>query len=97
MRDIRVMIWGFGAMGSGIARMLLKKTGVEIVGVVVGRKPPHGTDVYQYLGEERGAGGSFCSEARSSSETARATWCCWGRTPSPGARSRRSSSAWSTA
>ena len=40
MRDIRVMIWGFGAMGSGIARMLLKKTGVEIVGVVVGRKGP---------------------------------------------------------
>ena len=55
MRDIRVMIWGFGAMGSGIARMLLKKTGVEIVGVVVGRKHLHGTDVYQYLGEERGS------------------------------------------
>ena len=41
MRDIRVVIWGFGAMGSGIARMLLKKTSVEIVGVVVGRKHLH--------------------------------------------------------
>ena len=41
-------------MGSGIARMLLGKKGVEIVGVVVGRKNLHGTDVYRYLGVERG-------------------------------------------
>ena len=54
MRNIRVIIWGFGAMGSGIARMLLKKTGVEIVGVVVGRKHLHGTDVYSYLEMDRG-------------------------------------------
>ncbi|QVK19111.1 NADP-binding protein [Mycoplasmatota bacterium] len=30
---VRVAIWGFGAMGSGMARMILKKTGFEIVGV----------------------------------------------------------------
>lgn len=32
-RNIRVAIWGFGAMGSGVARVLLNKIGVEIVGV----------------------------------------------------------------
>jgi len=30
---IRVGIWGFGAMGSGMARMILRKKGFEIVGV----------------------------------------------------------------
>lgn len=30
---IRVAIWGLGAMGSGMAKMLLSKQGVEIVGV----------------------------------------------------------------
>lgn len=33
MRKVRVLIWGFGAMGSGMARMLLDKRGVEITGV----------------------------------------------------------------
>ena len=33
MRNIRVAVWGFGAMGSGITRVLLHKTGVEITGV----------------------------------------------------------------
>jgi 4-hydroxy-tetrahydrodipicolinate reductase len=33
MDKIRVIIWGFGAMGRGMAEMLLKKKGVEIVGV----------------------------------------------------------------
>ena len=33
MRNIRVAVWGFGAMGSGITKVLLHKTGVEITGV----------------------------------------------------------------
>ncbi len=33
MRNVRVVIWGLGAMGRGMARLLLEKTGVEIVGV----------------------------------------------------------------
>lgn len=33
MEKVKVLIWGFGAMGSGMATMLLKKEGVEIVGV----------------------------------------------------------------
>lgn len=31
--NVKVAIWGFGAMGSGMARMILKKQGFEIVGV----------------------------------------------------------------
>ncbi len=34
MRKIRVAIWGFGAMGQGIAEMIMRKEGLEIVGVV---------------------------------------------------------------
>src|SRR5690554_1856667 len=30
---VKVTIWGFGAMGSGMAKMILGKTGFEIVGV----------------------------------------------------------------
>ncbi|MCK5197851.1 MAG: dihydrodipicolinate reductase, partial [Spirochaetales bacterium] len=33
MDKIKVIIWGFGAMGSGMAEMLLGKTGVEITGI----------------------------------------------------------------
>jgi 4-hydroxy-tetrahydrodipicolinate reductase len=30
MRNIRVAVWGFGAMGGGNTKVLLQKTGVEI-------------------------------------------------------------------
>ena len=33
MNKVQVLIWGFGAMGSGMAEMLLNKEGVEIAGV----------------------------------------------------------------
>ncbi len=33
MENIRTAIWGFGAMGAGMARMLSKKQGVDVVGV----------------------------------------------------------------
>lgn len=33
MEKVKVLIWGFGAMGSGMAKMLLKKQGVEIAGI----------------------------------------------------------------
>ena len=34
MQNVKVIIWGLGAMGGGIANMLLKKKGVDIVGAV---------------------------------------------------------------
>ncbi|QXM05950.1 2,4-diaminopentanoate dehydrogenase [Crassaminicella indica] len=53
MENVKVIIWGLGAMGSGMAEMLLKKKGVEIVGVV-GRGKKLGTSMYDYLSVERG-------------------------------------------
>ncbi len=45
---IKVIIWGIGSMGSGIAEMILKKKGVEIVGVI-GRKSHVGENLYDVL------------------------------------------------
>jgi len=52
--NVKVAIWGFGAMGSGMAKMLLKKKGVEIVAVVDRNATRVGRDIYEYLGVERG-------------------------------------------
>lgn len=48
MENVKVIIWGLGAMGSGMAEMLLKKKGVEIVGAV-GRGAKIGKSMYDYL------------------------------------------------
>ena len=34
MKNVKVIIWGLGAMGGGIAKMLTKKQGVDIVGAI---------------------------------------------------------------
>lgn len=54
MRNIRITIWGFGAMGSGMARMLMKKKGVEIVGVCDNHPDRVGKEIHDALGVERG-------------------------------------------
>ncbi len=54
MENIKVIIWGFGAMGSGMAEMLLKKKGVEIVGVCDRNAARIGKDMYEVLQMERG-------------------------------------------
>lgn len=51
--NVKVIIWGLGAMGSGMADMLLKKKGVEIVGAV-GRGNKLGKSMYDYIKTERG-------------------------------------------
>lgn len=53
MEKVKVIIWGLGAMGSGMAEMLLKKEGVEIVGAV-GRGAKLGKSMYDYLAVDRG-------------------------------------------
>ena len=53
-QNVKVVIWGFGAMGSGMAKMLLKKKGVEIVGVCDRGENHVGRDMYEVLGVERG-------------------------------------------
>lgn len=52
--NIKVAIWGFGAMGSGMARMLLNKKGVEIIGVCDMHPNRAGKSIYEVLGEEKG-------------------------------------------
>ena len=54
MENVRVAIWGFGAMGSGIARMLLGKKGVEITGVCDMWDKLNGMSIFERLGVERG-------------------------------------------
>ncbi len=39
MENVKVILWGLGAMGGGIGRMLAKKKGVDIVGAIdIGEK-----------------------------------------------------------
>jgi hypothetical protein len=52
--NIKVAIWGFGAMGSGMARMLLSKKGVEIVGVCDMHPNRAGKSIFEVLNIEKG-------------------------------------------
>lgn len=51
--NVKVIIWGLGSMGAGMAEMLLKKKGVDIVGVVA-RGNKIGKSMYEFLNVERG-------------------------------------------
>ena len=53
-QNVRVAIWGFGAMGSGMAKMLATKKGVEIVAVCDMHPDRIEKDIYDVLGIERG-------------------------------------------
>ncbi|MGL6107144.1 2,4-diaminopentanoate dehydrogenase [Romboutsia sp.] len=54
MRNVKVGIWGFGAMGSGMAKMLLKKKGIEIVAVCDMHPERVNKSIYEVLKAERG-------------------------------------------
>lgn len=49
MRNVRVAIWGFGAMGSGMARMILGKKGIEIMGICDKHPERVGRDIHDVL------------------------------------------------
>ena len=53
MENVKVIIWGLGAMGGGMADMLLKKKGVDIVGVA-GRGAKVGKSMYDYISTPKG-------------------------------------------
>ena len=53
MKNVKVIIWGLGAMGGGVADMLLTKKGIDIVGVA-GRGKKIGTSMYDYIKTEKG-------------------------------------------
>ena len=54
MENIKVAIWGFGAMGSGVAKVLLRKKGVDITGVCDIHPARVGKSIFEVLGVERG-------------------------------------------
>ena len=53
MENVKVIIWGLGAMGGGIADMLLKKKGVDIVGVV-DWEAKVGKSMYEFIKTPKG-------------------------------------------
>ena len=50
MLPIRVLQWGLGAMGSGMARLMLDKAGLRIVAAIDGRPDYVGRDLGEILG-----------------------------------------------
>ncbi len=52
--NVKVAIWGFGAMGGGMAEMLLSKKGVDIVGVCDLHPDRVGKSIFEVLGIDRG-------------------------------------------
>lgn len=52
--NVKVAIWGMGAMGSGMAQMLLNKQGVDIVGVCDRHESRVGKSIFEILGVEQG-------------------------------------------
>lgn len=53
MKQIRVLQWGLGAMGSGMARLTLKKSGLKIVAAVDGYEGYNGKDLGEILGVDK--------------------------------------------
>ncbi|MCF6097369.1 NADP-binding protein [Thermovorax subterraneus] len=49
MKNIKVIVWGLGAMGGGMARMILQKKGMEIVGAIASRQEKAGKDLGEVL------------------------------------------------
>ena len=53
-KNVKVAIWGFGAMGSGMAEVLLRKQGVDIVGVCDIHPDRVGKSMFDVLGVPKG-------------------------------------------
>jgi 4-hydroxy-tetrahydrodipicolinate reductase len=56
MKQIRVLQWGLGAMGSGMAKLMLEKSGLKIVAAIDGRPDYVGKDLGEILGVEKKLG-----------------------------------------
>ena len=54
MRNVNVALWGFGAMASGIAKVLLEKEGVTVIGACDIDPNKIGKSIYELLGVEQG-------------------------------------------
>jgi 2,4-diaminopentanoate dehydrogenase len=56
MEPIRILQWGLGAMGGGMARLILEKQGLKIVAAVDGRPDYLGKDLGEVLGVGKSLG-----------------------------------------
>ena len=56
MNSVRVVLYGVGAVGSRIAKFLLEKTGIEIVGAIDVAKDKVGRDLGEVLGVDKRLG-----------------------------------------
>jgi len=61
---VKVLIWGFGAMGSGMARILLCKRGFELVGVCDNNPRLAGKSVHELLGMEKPGSGDLIVKSK---------------------------------
>jgi 4-hydroxy-tetrahydrodipicolinate reductase len=52
--NVKIAIWGFGAMGGGMAEVLLRKKGVDVVGVCDIHPDRVGKSMFEVLGMARG-------------------------------------------
>lgn len=53
VEKIKVVQWGLGSMGSGSAKMALRKEGMEVVGAIANSPGKAGRDLGEFLGEGR--------------------------------------------
>ncbi len=49
MENVKVIVWGLGAMGGGMAKMMLQKKGFQIVGAIASRPEKNGRDLGEVL------------------------------------------------
>jgi len=60
---VKVAVWGTGQMGSGAIELILKKKGMELVGVISKRADRNGKDVGEILGRDKPLGIKVFSDA----------------------------------
>ncbi|MDK2880106.1 MAG: 2,4-diaminopentanoate dehydrogenase [Thermoanaerobacteraceae bacterium] len=49
MENLKIIVWGLGAMGGGMAKMVLQKQGMEIAGAIASRPEKSGKDLAEVL------------------------------------------------
>lgn len=71
-RNIKVILWGLGNMGSMMAKALLKKEGIEIVGAIAKREEKGGKDLGKLLNFDKELKIKVTNDAKSLFETLKA-------------------------
>ena len=70
-KDIRVFVWGLGAMGSGMARMIWEKKSVKLVGALDINPAKAGRDAGEVIGLSESTGITVASDGREALAQAR--------------------------